>query len=73
MLITTNYSDFERFKYYCRNHDILITNVEYCEWIHCKIELEDAKKEKLLKDFDTKNIILKDLKVLTKKYISKSI
>lgn len=73
MLITTNYSDFERFKYYCRNHDILITNVEYCEWIHCKIELEDAKKEKLLKDFETKNIILKDLKVLTKKYISKSI
>ena len=73
MLVTTDYSELDRFKYYCKNNNILITNVEYCEFICCKIELEDDKKEKLLKDFATKNIILKDVIELTKKYITKSI
>lgn len=73
MLVTTEYSELDRFKYYCRNNNILITNVEYCEFIRCKIELEDDKKEKLMKDFATKNIILKDVIELTKKYITKSI
>ncbi len=73
MLVTTDYSELDRFKYYCKSNDILITNVEYCEFIRCKIELEHDKKEKLLRDFETKNIILKDIIELTKKYITKSI
>ena len=52
MLVTTEYNEFDKFKYYCKNNDILITNVEYSEWITCKIELEDDKKQKLLKDFE---------------------
>ena len=47
--------------------------MEYGEFITCKIELEDDKKEKLLKDFETKNIILKDIREINKKYITKSI
>lgn len=73
MLVTTEYSEFDRFKYYCKNHNILITNVEYGEFIVCKIEIEDDKKEKLRKDFETKNIILRDIKEINKKYITKSI
>lgn len=73
MLVTMEYNAFERFKYYCKNQDILITNVEYSEFITCKIELEDDKKEKLWKDFETKSIILKDVKEIAKKYITKSI
>lgn len=73
MLVTTEYNEFDKFKYYCKNNDILITNVEYSEWITCKIELEDDKKQKLLKDFETKKVILKNVRELTKKYISKSI
>lgn len=73
MLTNIEYSEFDNFKYYCKNNNIFITNVEYGELIACKIELEDDKKEKLLKDFETKNIILKDVKEITKKYITKSI
>lgn len=73
MFTNMEYSEFNHFKYYCKNNNIFITNVEYGESIACKIELEDDKKEKLLKDFETKNIILKDVKEITKKYITKSI
>ena len=73
MLVITEYSQFDSFKYYCKNHDILITYIEYNELISCKIEIEDDKKEKLWKDFETKNIILKEIKEINKKYITKSI
>lgn len=73
MQVTIEYNEFERFKYYCKNNHILITNVEYSKLISCKIELEDDKKEKLWKDFETKTVILKNIKEITKKYITKSI
>ena len=73
MSVTTTYSDFELFKYYCKKHQILITNVEYSDLVICKIELEVAKKERLWKDFSTKEINLNDIKEITKKYIAKSI
>ncbi len=72
MVITINYSDLDSFKYYCRNNKILITNIEYSEMICCKIELEVDKKTKLLKDFETKEVNLKDVIEITKKYITKS-
>ena len=58
---------------YYKNNDILIVNVEYKELINCKIELEPDKKEKLMKDFEAKSLILKNVKEITKKYITKSI
>ncbi len=73
MQVIVEYSEFDRFQYYCKNNSILITNVEYSDLIACKMELEVDKKEKLLQDFATKNIILKDIKEITKKYIAKSI
>lgn len=73
MQITLEYSELDRFQYYCKNHDILITKVEYSQYIVCKIELEDAKKAILWEDFEKKTIILKDIKEITKKYITKSI
>lgn len=73
MLITLEYSELDSFKYYCKNNNIFIANVEYGEIIACIIELEYDKKEKLLKDFETKNIILRDVKEISKKIITKSI
>ncbi len=73
MLATMEYGDFDSFKYYCKNYDISIIKIEYHELIRCKIELEEIKKEKLLQDFETKNVILKNLIEITKKYIQKSI
>lgn len=73
ILVEVEYSELERFKYYCKNNGILITNVEYGEWITCKIELEDDKKEKLLQDFEAKKVILKEVLEINKKYVLKSI
>lgn len=73
MQVILEYNEFDRFQYYCKNHDISITNVEYSQYIVCKIELEDAKKEILWEDFEKKTIIIKDIKEITKKYITKSI
>lgn len=73
LVVFLDYSEFENFKYYCKNSDINITNTQYSENIECNIELEKDKKQKLLKDYETKNIILKDIRDLSIKYITKSI
>ena len=73
MQICIEYSDWESFKYYCRKHDISIINEKYLEFIICNIELDIGKKDKLERDFATKNIILKDLKEINKKFIVKCI
>lgn len=71
--VTLEYSDFENFKYYCKNNKINIIDTKYQENIVCKIELEEDIKEKLMDDFEIKNIKLTNIKELYKKYITKSI
>ena len=71
--VSLEYSDFENFKYYCKNNKINIVDINYQENIVCKIELEEERKEKLMNDFETKNIKLTNIKELYKKYITKSI
>ena len=71
--IILEYNEFENFKYYCKNNNINIVKIEYKENIICKIELEEEEKEKMLRNFETKKIKLKEIKELSKKYITKSI
>ena len=71
--VTLEYSEFENFKYYCKNNKINIIETKYQENIVCKIELEEDKKEKLKSDFEAKNIKLTNIRELYKKYITKSI
>ena len=73
MLVELDYNEYSNFQYYCKNNDILIRNVEYCELVMCNIELDEEKKEKLKKDFKTKTIILRNIKEIGNKYITKSI
>jgi uncharacterized YigZ family protein len=68
-----SYNEFENFKYYCKNNKINIVDTQYKENIVCKIEMEEEKKQKLLQDFEIKNINLNNIKELSKKYITKSI
>ena len=72
MEISLEYSEFENFKYYCKNNKINIVDSQYNENIVCRIELEEVAKQKLVQDFETKNINLKNIKELSKKYITKS-
>lgn len=71
--VTLEYNNFENFKYYCKNNDINITAVNYKEDIVCIIEIQSIKKQKLMDDFETKKIILKDIKDISIKFIMKSI
>lgn len=72
MEILLEYSEFENFKYYCKNNKINIVDSRYAENIVCRIELEEVTKQKLVQDFEIKNINLKKIKELSKKYITKS-
>lgn len=70
--VTLDYNAFENFKYYCKNNKINIINADYTESIVCRIEIEEDVKDKLLNDFNTKNIILKEIKTISKRYVVKS-
>ena len=71
--VTLEYNNLENFKYYCKINNIEISNSEYSDIISCRIELEEENKERLINDFNTKNINLIDLKLLSKKLINKCI
>lgn len=71
--IELEYSSLETFKYYCKNSQINICDIQYSDKIICKIEAENSKIDKLKQDISLKNLIVKDLMILNKKYISKSI
>ena len=73
ILVELDYNEFENFKYYCKKNRINIIKVEYQEYIECIISLEFHKKEKLMEDYERKNIVIKNIKELSIKYITKSI
>ncbi len=73
ILVELDYNEFENFKYYCKKNGINIIKVEYQEYIECIISLEFHKKEKLMEDYERKNIVIKNIKELSIKYITKSI
>ena len=70
--VVLDYNEFETFKYYCKNNKINIVQTQYLENIVCNIEIEEKVKNQLLSDFETKKINIKDIKELSKKYITKS-
>ena len=71
--VELDYSNLEIFKYYCKNAQINITDIEYLDKIICKIEAENIKIDKLKQDISQKNIIVNEIRILNEKYISKSI
>lgn len=70
--VKLEYSNLETFKYFCKNEEIQITNIEYLDKIICKIEAENSKIEKIMQDIKLKEIIINEITVLNKKIISKS-
>ena len=70
--VEIEYSNLEIFKYYCKNQEIEITNIEYLDKIICKIEAEFSKIEKIVEDIRLKKLIVNDFCVFNEKIISKS-
>ena len=71
--VKLEYNELENFKYYCKNNKINIVETQYYEKIMCKIEIEYNKKQKILKDYETKKIKIIEINELYKKYITKCI
>ena len=73
MSVILEYQYFDTFKYYCQKNDINIVDIKYLDNIVCYIVMDENIKGKLLDDFNTKKLILKEIKILDKKLIDKSI
>ena len=64
-----DYMNLEKLKYYCKQNNITITNIEYGENIICDIEVVNSKKEEFLQDIKNKTIIVKEINVVKEKNI----
>ena len=71
--VKLDYSNLDIFKYYCKNNDIRITQIDYSEYIVLKIQMEKNRKNIFLKDIETKTINIKEYQVLQEKIINKSV
>ncbi|MBO6233114.1 MAG: YigZ family protein [Clostridia bacterium] len=67
---SVEYSQFEKFQYYCKTNKIEIVNANYLDNIVCKISIEESKKEHFLKDINEKNINIIDYKIFDKTLIT---
>ena len=68
-----DYSNLEIFKYYCKNNDINIRNINYSENIILKVEMEKNRKNIFLKDIETKKLNVQYFQVTEEKYINKTV
>lgn len=71
--IKLEYSDLENFKYYCKNNDIKIVNIEYLNDIIIRIQMEKNRKSDFVKDLERKNIKIKEFQEIEEKYINKTV
>lgn len=69
--IEFDYSYFDTFKYYARKNGIFIRKTIYEDNVKCIIQLENKDFETLNEKITNKSIIVQNLSVLDKKYISK--
>ena len=68
-----DYSNLEIFKYYCKNNDINIRNINYSENIVLEVEMEKNRKNIFLKDIETKKLNVQYFQVIEEKYINKTV
>lgn len=64
------YSQFEKFQYYCKLNEIEIINSQYLDNIVCKISMEESKKDKFLQDINEKNINIINYKIFDKTLVT---
>lgn len=68
---TLDYNNLELLKYYCKNNNIEITNIEYSDKIECTLEMENGIKDRLLEDINNMKLNVSNVKILLEKYINK--
>lgn len=70
--IVLDYSQLEKFQYYCRINQIEIIKINYLDNIVCRISIEENKKDKFLEDLRDKSLNIIQYKIFDKMLISKS-
>ena len=55
MSIKIAYADLEKFKYYCKNNNIVVINSNFSDYVECIIELNDEKRNALINDVNSEN------------------
>lgn len=71
MTIELDYSNLEKFKYYCKNNNINIKKIDYMDNIILKIEMEESVKEKIIEDIKNKKLNIQNFSEGEKKCIDK--
>lgn len=71
--VKLDYSNLESFKYFCRNNNVKIVNVEYLEDVVLRIEMENNVKNIILNKIETKTLNIKKIEVLREKFINKTV
>lgn len=71
--VRLEYMNLESFKYYCKNNEINIINIQYNEEIILNIEVEKSRKDIFLNDINEKKLIIKEYQVLQETYINKTV
>ena len=71
MIIELDYSNLEKFKYYCKNNNINIKKIDYMDNIILKIEMEESVKEKIIDDIKNKKLNIQNFSEGERKCIDK--
>ena len=71
IFVKLDYSSFEKFKYYCKNKNITINEINYLSDIELKCEMEISVKAQFLRDIETKVLNIKEYRPIGTKYITK--
>lgn len=71
--VRLEYSNLELFKYYCKNNDIKIINIEYAEDIKLKIEMEKNRRNEILREIESKTLNISEIQIIREKYINKAV
>lgn len=71
MTVELDYSNLEKFKYYCKNNNINIKKIDYMDNIILKIEMEESVKEKIIDDIKNKKLNIQNFSEGERKCIDK--
>ncbi len=70
--VKLEYSNLEKFKYYCNKNNINIINCAYSNIVSCKIEINNKEKHNLEYDIETQNNLnILSFDIIRQKYILK--
>lgn len=65
-MVIIEYSNLERFKYYCKNNNINIVNIEFNDIIRCFVEVNEEEKNSIISNNE---LDIKDYKIIENKNI----